>query len=693
MAKLKTPRTTWDQLAIDKLASSGLTLDDAKLLRIEYLNAEQTHEEHSSFSALPSLKFNYIDPHTGEPSRCAPGRPVFARYRYLKNDPNDIAAAAKGKPRRYTNAPGVGVCAYFPTSIDWKAVLADPRKHIHITEGELKAACACKHGFPTIGIGGVSNYRSGKDDLMLIPDLAKINWSGRRVFTIFDSDYDQNPAVCAAMNGLAEQLYQRGALPYFVPLPDVVQGGKTGLDDFLVTERGVNPLGDLIEQRAESLTISRELWTLNEQVIYVQDPGIVLVRDTNQKMAASAFTGHAFSNVIVPERVVRPDGSMSLKAVSAADKWMSWPMRDSIGRVTYAPGKEQQLINGSVRTSEWNMWPGWGAEPKKGDHAPFLKLLGHLFAGADPEDLKWFIQWLAYPLQHPGTKLFTAAALVGRHHGTGKSMVGYIMGQIYGKNFTQIKQADMEGTFTEWCENKQFVMVDDITGTDKRHVADAFKSMITQKEVRINIKFVPSFSVPDCLNFLLTSNQLDAIFLEDDDRRFFIHEVKSAPLDDAFYMMLDKRMKDGTIAAAVFHHLLRVDLSDFNPNARARKTLAKELMTADVKSDVGSWVAKLIADPDGTLRTGNVRIDGDLFSNRELLNIYDPTSRTQTTANSLGRELRRAGVQYYRDGKTVKTIKGTDRYYIVRNVEKWTKAKLETAVHHLDSRYRIGGAK
>src|ERR1044072_7309831 len=88
----------------------------------------------------------------------------------------------------------------------------------------------------------------------------------------------------------------------------------------------------------------------------------------------------------------------------------------------------------------FNVWPGWGCEPKKGDITLWKKLLDHLFTDADKEDRIWFERWLAYPLQHPGTKMYSAAVMHGIYHGTGKSLIGFMMGKIYGRNFTEVSK-------------------------------------------------------------------------------------------------------------------------------------------------------------------------------------------------------------------------------------------------------------
>ena len=115
-------------------------------------------------------------------------------------------------------------------------------------------------------------------------------------------------------------------------------------------------------------------------------------------------------------------------------------------------------------------------------------------------------------------------------HGTGKSTVGYTMGRIYGKNYVEIRDHDLNSLFNEWAENRQFVMGDEITGGEqKRDIADRMKSTITQKEIRINAKYVPSYTVPDRINYFFTSNHADAFFVEDTDRRYFVHQITADP--------------------------------------------------------------------------------------------------------------------------------------------------------------------
>lgn len=674
---IKTLKLDQNLMSAD-LERSGLTLADAEMLGMRLLTGAETQQLSDIFKPLPALYIPYYNPmDSTKPLSILPKWPPFYRIRYLV-EPNGFNKVAESKPLRYMQPRGSGVCAYFPRgSVDWRVIIGDSTTPIIITEGEKKAARSCLSGHPTIGLGGVYSFRSAGLGLTLLPELECVVWVQRTVYIIFDSDMRINPNICAALMCLAEELMLRGAMPHLVMLPDLYGDGcKTGLDDYLVAGHQLSA----VLQHAEPLTLARSLWALNKKVVYIRNPGLIIERNGGARISAGTFKEHLYSAENYAERKLNADGSVSLKRTSAASAWLKWPLRAEATRLTYCPGKPECMD--TVEGIQYNVWSGWGVVPDKGNVEPFKQLIDHLFEGSSKDCKEWFLRWLAYPLQHPGTKLFTAVVMFGTRHGTGKSLIGLTMGQIYGSNFSEISQADLESGFNEWAIGKQFVLGDDVTGSDRRAHADQLKKMITQKELRVNQKFVPTYVVPDCLNYYFTSNQPDAFFLEDDDRRYFVHEVTQAPLQQEFYRSYATWLSCGG-AGYLFDYLLNLSLGDFDPTAPALKTAARDNMVLDVKSDLGGWVARLLKDPNNMLRMGELTLQSDLYTNKQLLALYDPTNRTNTTANGLGRELRRAGVQHVLRGAQVRTEDGLDRYYILRNIDKWLAATLTDVKKHL----------
>lgn len=658
-----------------KLAESGLTLADAKLLGMTFLTPTQSQAlcpKSRNFLPLASLKICYFD-HVGKPLSDVPGAPPFYRLRYLEESKGFDALAKESRFPKYVQEPNTVPCAFFPKNFDWSGVVGDVNEPVIFTEGELKSAKACKEGFATIGICGVFNWKSHKLGIDWLPSLAPLKLVRRNVYICFDSDYKFNEQVCVALRQFGEALQDRGAFVHIVSLPQLDEVEyRTGLDDFLV-HAGADSADQFrtLLRDATPLGLCRPLWQMNEHYCYVQDPGLIVDQRTAAKTAPSAFTGHLQAPQVYQERELRADGTISYKATSAAAKWLKWPLRTEVNRLTYRPGKEKIIEDNGLPA--FNIWSGWGVEPKKGSAAPFVELIDHLFTGAEPSAKEWFLNWCAYPLQYPGTKMFSSVVVHGIIHGTGKSLIGYTLSKIYGKNFSEISQMDLHNSFNEWAEGKQFVMGDDVTGSNKRADADFLKKLITQQELRVNPKYVASYVVPDCINYFFTSNSPDSFFLEDHDRRFFIHEVLVPPKGEEFYAKYTDWLFNKGGAGIVFNFLLERDLSRFNPAAPALKTEAKERMINTVQSDLGSWCRLLRATPDGILKVGKIALKRDLYTSKELCEMfYDPTGKTGTTAGGLGRELQRAGFRQAYRGRPLRTSNGLQgRYFVVRNLDKW----------------------
>lgn len=655
-------------LARAKWQSSGLTDDQAKKLKLKPLAKEETKKLCSAFHETEALQIPYFD--------LDGKRTDFYRIRYLGQLPGFAGAVAK--PQRYAQPPKTLNEIYFPPTRNWQKAAKNVEIDIIVTEGELKAAAGCAAGFAAMGLGGVDVWRSAKRGISAFPILDKITWSSRRVVIAYDSDAAINPNVVRAQRQFAKELLGRGAKLAVASIPPTKEGAKQGLDDLLVAQ-GKIALDSLIAE-APAFPESDALWELNEEVISVRKPGVIVERATGLVMDPGSFVSYHYANRQFLEIKFKPDGSpVSAKPKSTAKRWLEWRSRNEARELTYAPGKPR-LVNGA-----WNTWPGWGVAPEKGDVGPWTWLLDFIF-GKDQKSRKWFEQWCAYPIQHPGTKLYSAVLIWGSHKGTGKSMLAYMLGAIYGRNFIEIKNKDLRGGFNSWASNRQLVYGDEINGRDARIDADWLKGLITQPVVRVNEKFLPEYVIPDHMNYIFGSNHPDALFVEDHDRRYFIHEVVGPPAERAKYEAADKWLH-GTGPAHLMEHLLQVDLRDFNPREHAQDTPAKRSMIYNSKSELGAWCVQLREDPASALAPlGDKVAHGcEILSPTNLLRAFDPERRTPVTSPGIGRELARAGFRQLNGGSPIRIGTALMRLYAVRNEPKWRFASMKLVNDHYES--------
>jgi putative DNA primase/helicase len=204
---------------------------------------------HPLFSNLKGMLIDYLDPH-GKPYPLSSPQKGQNFTRLKPEWPSD-----KNDPPKYLSPKGQGCRPYFSQLIDWAAILSN-QSPVFLTEGEKKADCMALYGFPAIGLAGVYGWldkcprHPGEiiEESRPIPELfgGAIDFKGRIVCLVFDSDLTSKATVLAALKDLSLHLASLGAIPHIAILPNEIDGGKNGADDFLV-RHGREAFSKLIE--------------------------------------------------------------------------------------------------------------------------------------------------------------------------------------------------------------------------------------------------------------------------------------------------------------------------------------------------------------------------------------------------------------------------------------------------------------
>lgn len=179
---------------------------------------------------------------------------AITNYHQVK--PDNPRTNDNDKTIKYENPRGKSVRAYFPPGFAKALPVA---RTLLITEGPKKALSATSHGYACVGLVGVWGWQQKRKRTdagrkygrrELIADLAAIDWTGRQVVIVFDSDAATNGLVLLAEYKLAEALQTAGATVRIVRLPSL-DDGKTGLDDFIVA-KGPEELQRLIAEAEQA---------------------------------------------------------------------------------------------------------------------------------------------------------------------------------------------------------------------------------------------------------------------------------------------------------------------------------------------------------------------------------------------------------------------------------------------------------
>ena len=242
--------------------------------------------------------------------------------------------------------------------------------------------------------------------------------------------------------------------------------------------------------------------------------------------------------------------------------------------VTYLPNGDQFVWEEGVR--KLNTWKAHDVIPVPGDVTVFLDHFKRLMP--DDEIRKYFLQYLAYNVQHQG-KTTTWTPLIIGEPGAGKSWILRLMQRILGPNCQRISLDTMFGRFTDWQQGVSLLFVEEVKITSERQAhTERLNDMITMDTCRIDDKNMKAYNIPKRFNFIMFSNHDDAIPVGTNDRRFMIYKSPAPPLTkeegEILHTELDR-------SAAFHNYLLNLDLSDFKPNASAPTTDMKiEMMMA-----------------------------------------------------------------------------------------------------------------
>jgi Domain of unknown function (DUF3854)/Family of unknown function (DUF5906) len=646
---------------LDDLARSGLTAVDARLMHLTPFAKGELPE------VLP-LGAGYRIPYFNIEGRV---NEAMFRYRYLEDTrARGFGQLGSAKTRRYTQPAGSPPEVYWPPFQAWTTTVEDAQTPLVLTEGEKKAALCTRMGMPCIGLGGVWSFRSNARGLRLLPELERVNWQGRKVYIAYDSDAVGNTQVCMAEVALAVELLSRGAVVRIVRLPPLPDGSKCGLDDYL-QQHGAETFAKMCEETVE-YSLSKELHNLNTEVIYIQNPGVVMIRAEQHPFRPHDFVAHRYADRLFSVTVQNGKGSQTV-ARSAAAEWLKWPARAVARSIVFEPSQDTLTEDG-----HFNTWKGWPYAPKKGSVQPWTELLN--FLCYDSEVARTYIeQWFAYPLQNPGVKMRNAVVLWGFGKGTGKSLLGYTVGDLYGEAFTEIDDDHVEGvnSFNAWARNRHLVMGDDISGNEARKVASRIKKLITREKLEINIKNIPQYTVRDCINYYFTGQHPDCFYLEEGDRRLFIHEVKSRTgLEAAFYNHYDNWRRSTAGRQAMMHHLLyAVDTTGYDPMAAPPMTADKRSMIADTGTELESWVRDMRDSPNYLCnKFGN----SDLITLNEFVMMFESEGHSKPSSVLVGKKLKLAGVPLLQPHDLVGPQLSIDnkliRIYALRNHKKWNLA-------------------
>jgi hypothetical protein len=101
----------------------------------------------------------------------------------------------------------------------------------------------------------------------------------------------------------------------------------------------------------------------------------------------------------------------------------------------------------------------------------------------------------------------------------------------------------------------KLVIVEELRSVSKSELANKLHPWITQPEMSVNEKNLPSFTLEQVIAFAFMSNRLDAIKLDTSDRRYLVLKTEAMPHKDdkAYYVPLYDLLDNKVALGAILH--------------------------------------------------------------------------------------------------------------------------------------------
>lgn len=181
------------------------------------------------------------------------------------------------------------------------------------------------------------------------------------------------------------------------------------------------------------------------------------------------------------------------------------------------------------------------------------------------------IQWMAHNVQKPGVKILWAPIIVGVQ-GDGKTTLAKMISAAMGKiNVGPVSPEAMFSDFTGWAEGSCVKVLEEIRvhGNSRYDAMNKLKPLITNDTVEVVRKGKDGKQVVNVTNYMALTNHMDALALDEGDRRWGVFKTKFddraamlAEFDDAYWDTLHGAI-DGE-PEVIRGWLLNVPLEGFN---------------------------------------------------------------------------------------------------------------------------------
>lgn len=315
-----------------------------------------------------------------------------------------------------------------------------------------------------------------------------------------------------------------------------------------------------------------------------------------------------------------PDRTKS-KTFKVADLWVAHSDKKSVAGLIYTPssGKTGSRIVKDLGDEYLNTFrmPEF-PRPEDGTREHLGVFFDHMeYLFPDSNEREWFIDWMALNIQHPENRCKVTPLHIAPHHGLGRGWIVELMSKLLGQwNCKKAKMTQVSGgsQYNGYMYKSLLCCIEEVHESGKRfEISDNIRDILTENFLDINLKYGFNGTVQVFTNFFFMSNNIDALAIDDKDRRINVFLCDAEPREDVYYDQLYKWSKGRANGAggyevpnenicALWWYLMERDLGKLQWK-RSMKSASRTEMIKNSQSDVEEAFLDFLEEPEWPVMT------------------------------------------------------------------------------------------
>jgi hypothetical protein len=395
-----------------------------------------------------------------------------------------------------------------------------------------------------------------------------------------------------------------------------------------------------------------------------------------------------------PGAVNRAEGHLTRVVGKSADKILRGsPLTPRVDFLGFHPAEGSTYKEDEFTFANLHYPTARELQPTDAELRLIADFLNYLFPRPEDQAFKLFYQqFLAHIVRRPSVKIATALLFVGGF-GVGKNTAAYdIPSIIVGcKNAQVISNKVLNSAFSDQLGKAHLVYLDEVhcNGSwQSQDQANNLKSLVSDRRLVVHPKGHAAYDISNRVVVTATSNYDDAMFLQTNDRRWAVHEVKPVractPEQHRRYFNVLHRFLGSPRAPGVLRWIFgHVNLAGFDAQNPPPMTAAKTRMVESSRSPLEDEVVALFEDREAPFNRDLFTLEDLRFALRLRMPRFADTSRKRlaTIVKAEPIHAEKLTVRPRSTDARGKSIR--PNYWALRNADAWSDASNEDILRHL----------